>query len=78
MHRPPLTSADLAVLRSAHENSKEQQPARPPSAKPQSSRPEAQRPFWGLLAQKLGALLSEKPSGAFGLTLAERNARREV
>jgi len=39
---------------------------------------EQQRPFWGLLAQRLGALIAEKPSGILGLTLAERNARREV
>jgi hypothetical protein len=73
MHRPPFTSADLAVLRSARSNSKAQQPA-----EPQPSQPEQHRPFWGLLAQKLGALLADKPSGVFGLTLAERNARREV
>jgi hypothetical protein len=73
MHRPPLTSADLAVLRSAHSNSKARQPV-----KPQPSYLERQRPFWGLLAQKLGALLAEHRAGALGLTLAERNARREV
>ena len=73
MHRPPFTSADLAVLRAAHANAQ----ARPLAQAPRSVA-EQQRPFWGLLAQRLGALIAEKPSGILGLTLAERNARREV
>jgi hypothetical protein len=73
MPRLPFTSADLAVLRNAHSHSK----GHPTAERPPSS-PEQHRPFWGLLAQKLGGLLAEHPSGALGLTLAERNARREV
>jgi hypothetical protein len=73
MHRLPITSADWAVLRNAHASAKAQEPA-----EPRASLPEQRRPFWGLLAQKLGALLAEHPSGDLGLTLAERNARREV
>ena len=73
MHRLPVTSADLAVSRNAHSHSKAN-----PTAESAPLRPEPPRPFWGLLAQKLSALLAESPSGAVGLTLAERNARREV
>ncbi|MEO8178099.1 MAG: hypothetical protein ABI895_04625 [Deltaproteobacteria bacterium] len=73
MHRPPFTAADLAVLRCAHFNAKAHQPA-----EPQPLQPEQQRPFWGLLAQKLSALLAQNRSGVAGLALPERNARREV
>jgi len=73
MHRSPFTSADLAVLRCAHSSAKAH-----PLDEPEPLRPEPQRPFWGLLAQKLAAWLGENPSGVAGLTLPERNARREV
>ena len=58
MPRPPFTSADLAVLRHAR------------AAPPQRSRNAQKQPsagpaplFWGLLAQKLGALFGPRAAG---------------